>query len=75
MNISDLKLELFRVIDQLPEELLLELKQSVMKLSTSKGESFNHAQKRQFGSMKDLVLFMSPDFNEPLEEFNDYAPE
>jgi hypothetical protein len=27
---------------------------------------------RNFGSMKGLVLYMSPDFNAPLEDFNEY---
>jgi Protein of unknown function (DUF2281) len=29
---------------------------------------------RQFGSMKGLVVYMSEDFNESLDEFKEYAP-
>lgn len=29
-------------------------------------------QKRQFGSAKGILKYMSPDFNEPLDELKDY---
>jgi Protein of unknown function (DUF2281) len=29
---------------------------------------------RQFGSMKGLIVYMSEDFNESLDEFKEYAP-
>lgn len=75
MNDSDVKLLLFREIDKLPAELLLELKDIVLKISTSSKQGSAKKTKRQFGSMKDLVVYMAPDFNAPLDDFKDYMPE
>ena len=74
MNNSDIKLLLFREIDKLPAELLLELKEIVLKISSSPNKTPAKKDKRQFGSMKGLVVYMSPDFNAPLDEFKDYMP-
>ena len=35
----------------------------------------NQIIKPRFGSEKDLICFMSNDFNEPLEDFGDYSPD
>jgi hypothetical protein len=75
MNTSDLKLELFRTIDQLPEELLPALKEAVLRIGKYQTGTPNDYKKRQFGSMKGLVLYMAPDFNAPLEDFNEYMSE
>ncbi|HMQ63783.1 MAG TPA: DUF2281 domain-containing protein [Flavilitoribacter sp.] len=76
MSTSEIKLQIFREIDQLPVESLLELKEVVSKLiATPPQSSKEKKKKRQFGSMKGLVKYMAPDFNEPLEAFKDYMPE
>ena len=72
MNTSELKLELFRAIDQMPEELLPVLKDAVARINKFRTNAPTAPTKRQFGSMKGLVVFMAPDFNAPLEEFNEY---
>ena len=36
------------------------------------GKNVNGKKIPQFGSMKGLVVYMAPDFNEPLEEFKEY---
>lgn len=74
MNTSDVKLLLFREIDKLPAELLLELKELVQKIAASSKQAPTKKNKRQFGSMKGLVIYMAPDFNAPLDEFKDYMP-
>ena len=74
MNTSDVKLLLFREIDKLPEELLLELKDIVQKIAAMPNSAKTKKTKRQFGSMKGLVVYMAPDFNAPLDEFKDYMP-
>lgn len=75
MNTSELKLELFRAIDQTPEELLPALKEAVVRINSGRASVPAAPAKRQFGSIKGLVLYMAPDFNEPLEEFNEYMSE
>ncbi|MBX2930140.1 MAG: DUF2281 domain-containing protein [Saprospiraceae bacterium] len=74
MNTSEIKLELFREIDQLPEDLLLEIKEVVKKMSAASSRNVPTKKKRKFGSMKGLVTYMATDFNSPLEEFKDYMP-
>ncbi len=75
MNTSEVKLLLFREIDKLPAELLLELKDFVLKIAAmSHPVKKEKKTKRQFGSMKGLVVYMAPDFNAPLDEFKDYMP-
>lgn len=71
MSTSDIKIQLFREIDNLPEDSLLEL-QRVVLLFINKQIQVQPKKKRIFGSMKGAVKYMSPDFNAPLEEFNDY---
>lgn len=74
MSTSDIKLDLFREIDRLPPEILLEIKKAVAKISEASSKT-EPPRKREFGSMKGLVAYMAPDFNAPLDEFKDYAPE
>lgn len=75
MNTSELKLEIFRTIDQMPEELLPALKEAVARINKARTSASTTPAKRKFGSMKGLVLYMAPDFNAPLEEFNEYMSE
>jgi len=68
MNIAEQKLNLFRQIDQFPEEALIELEALVTRLRLD-----DHTKsKRQFGCMKGLVVFMADDFDAPLDEFQEY---
>ena len=68
MNIAEQKLSLFRQIDELPEESLIELEKLISQLQTNK----KPASKRQFGCMKGLVVLMADDFDAPLDDFKEY---
>ena len=68
MNIAEQKLSLFRQIDQLPKESLLELEKLISQLQSNK----KPVSKRQFGCMKGLVVLMADDFDAPLDDFKDY---
>jgi hypothetical protein len=68
MNIAEHKLNLFRQIDELPEESLLELEKIIAQLLANKKLSA----KRQFGCMKGLVISMADDFDAPLDDFKEY---
>ncbi len=52
---------------QLMELMLKEIKQQTLK----KGKEFGHTRKVGFSKAQ---FEMSPDFNEPLEDFKDYMP-
>lgn len=43
---------------------------SVIKEQTEKKK--NYLEERPIGSLKGVLLYMSPDFDEPLEDFKDY---
>lgn len=68
MNIAEHKLNLFRQIDELPEESLLELEKIIAQLRVYK----KLPAKRQFGCMKGLVISMADDFDAPLHDFKEY---
>ena len=68
MNIAEHKLSLFRQIDQLPEESLIELEKLISQLQINK----KPASKRQYGCMKGLIVSMADDFDAPLDDFNEY---
>lgn len=75
MNSSEIKTYLFKEIDSLPENALLELQTLITSFvsrikNTSKTAKIH--KKRSFGSMKGSVTYMSADFNAPMSEFNDY---
>jgi len=70
MNIAEHKLNLFRQIDELPDELLLELETVIAQLKVNQ----KSPTKRQFGCMKGLVISMSEAFDRPLDDFNEYMP-
>ncbi len=75
MKTSDIKFLLYKEIDKLPKEVLMELKDIIEKLVKKAGNRSKKQPKRHFGSMKGLVEYMSPDFNAPLEEFKEYTSE
>jgi len=68
MNIAEHKLNLFRQIDELPEESLLELEKIISQLRVNQ----KPPAKRQFGCMKGLVISMADDFDAPLDDFKEY---
>ncbi len=75
MNTSDLKIQLFRLMDSLPEKQLSELYQFVVDFVKKKSPSETletPCKERKAGSMKGAVLYMAEDFDEPLEDFKDY---
>lgn len=72
MNASDIKILLFREIDNLPESSLVELQRVVHSFVANAEKMEEPKKKRVFGSLKGTVSYMSPDFNAPMEEFNDY---
>jgi hypothetical protein len=72
-DIEHLKYQLISWIIMLNDtNLLMELS----KISQNAAQTPQEPPKkvRQFGSMKGLVVYMSKDFNEPLEEFKEYMP-
>jgi len=68
MNIAEHKLNLFRQIDELPEESLIELEKLIAQLRVNK----KPPAKRQFGCMKGLIVSMANDFDAPLDDFKEY---
>ncbi len=71
MNNSDIKLNLFRRIDMLSDDLLQDL-QKVVDNFIDKRNVSPPLKERKFGAMKGLVTYMSDDFDEPLDDFKDY---
>lgn len=67
MSISELKLQLIREIDRLPKDRLQDILR-FLKATTPKKNVVN----RQIGSLKGTLLYMSPDFDESLDDFKDY---
>ena len=77
MNVAEIKLNLFRNIDNLPENLLIELRALIDDFLAKKRQPVAPASPRlprQFGCMKGTVTYMAPDFDEPLEDFKEYMP-
>ncbi|MBK9015356.1 MAG: DUF2281 domain-containing protein [Saprospiraceae bacterium] len=77
MNVAETKLTLFRNIDNLPESMLIELRALVDDFLAKKQKPAptpSPRKPREFGCMKGTVLYMAPDFDEPLEDFKEYMP-
>ena len=68
MNVAEYKLDLFRQIDELSEESLLEAKKLLVQLKAKQKQK----PKRQAGCMKGLVVYIAEDFDAPLEDFKEY---
>jgi Protein of unknown function (DUF2281) len=68
MNSAEIKWHLFREIDNLPPNYLHELQEVVQTFIAKKRPSKN--KKRTFGCLKGFVVYMAPDFNVSLEDFN-----
>ena len=70
MSAADIKLNIFRQIDNLPEQALLKVSDIIQEyLAEQKSVA---KRQREFGSMKGLVTYISPDFDEPLQDFKEY---
>lgn len=70
MSTAELKLQLIREIDQLPEDKLSQVVQFVSTLRNASPKK--PASKRKIGALKGTLIYMAPDFDEPLEDFKDY---
>ncbi|MEO1651926.1 MAG: hypothetical protein AAFU64_00125 [Bacteroidota bacterium] len=62
-------------MSSLPPEQLEKLKVTIDKLSDEVVKEGRTKEKRQLGTLPDLVEYMAPDFDEPLDCFNGYTPE
>jgi hypothetical protein len=69
MNIAEHKLNLFRQIDELSEESLIELEHIILQLRVNKKPA---SKQRLLGCMKGLVIYMADDFDAPLDDFKEY---
>lgn len=70
MTISELRSNLLKQIPTLNASQL-EAMHKVMEAITHTDQE-EKSPKRQLGTMPDLVKFMADDFDEPLEDFNEY---
>ncbi len=70
MSAAEIKINLFRDIDRLPEQYLPGL-QAMIQTYLAKVPS-KPKPARKLGVMKGLVIYMAPDFNAPLEDFAPY---
>ena len=59
-------------MEQSKNEQGISIEESQKRLEKWGGKNVNGKKIPQFGSMKGLVVYMAPDFNEPLEEFKEY---
>jgi len=65
MSTAEIKLNLFRQIDSLPDDALQKISMQVQQY-LDEGKPVAKKQ-REFGSMKGLVLYMADDFDAPLQ--------
>ncbi len=70
MSTADIKLDIFRKIDNLPEQELLKINDLLQQYLVE--EKPVTKKQRQFGSMKGLVIKMADDFDAPMEDFKEY---
>ena len=70
MSVAELKLMLYRRIDNLDENKLQKLDMMVYGLEHP--ENLDSKTRGIVGSMKGFVTYMSDDFDEPLKDFKDY---
>ena len=68
MSLAEHKLSLFRQIDELSEDVLIEIENMISKLQEKKHKKI----KRKAGCMKDFVTYIADDFDAPLEDFKQY---
>jgi hypothetical protein len=63
--------DVLKLIQQAPEEDFAKIQEEVAKRKEQTASSPTRG-KRQFGTMKGLVIYMAPDFDEELEDFEEY---
>ncbi|MFZ2727537.1 MAG: DUF2281 domain-containing protein [Methylococcaceae bacterium] len=68
MNIAEHKLNIFRQIDELSEDSLIEVEKLIAQLKAQPQKP----KRRLIGCMKGLVTYMTDDFDAPLDEFKEY---
>ncbi len=73
MSTTKIRVSLFQTIDKLPDKILFELHKIITNYLSQKSSKLNSKpQKREFGCMKGLVVYMDDGFNSPLDDFKDY---
>ncbi|MFN4254226.1 MAG: DUF2281 domain-containing protein [Saprospiraceae bacterium] len=72
MSALDVKLLIYRDLESLPANVMLELHGLIRDFLAQKQQPKPKVKKRQFGSLKGMVAYMAPDFDAPLEDFKDY---
>ncbi len=65
LSVAEMKLELIRAIDRMTPKAIEELFHQV-------AEPEEQEPKLKFGALKGMLVYMSPDFDAPLEDFKDY---
>jgi len=78
MNLQAKKLELISQLVYVEDELILQqidglVKKALQKMSIpSKTKHSSEPIPLEFGAAKDMIQYMAEDFNEPIDDFNDY---
>jgi len=67
MSLAEHKLSLFRQIDELSEDVLIEIENMISKIQEKKSKK-----KRKAGCMKGFVTYIADDFDAPLDDFKQY---
>ena len=68
MQAAELKIHVVKEIAELSDEQFMRVYNDLIRLLHPSDR------KPQFGSAKGLVTFMAADFDEPLDDFNEYMP-
>jgi hypothetical protein len=71
-NPAEIKIHLFREIDKLPEQYLMDLQKLIYNYLSNIKTHEVAPTTRRLGLMKGLVSYMAPDFNAPLSDFESY---
>lgn len=71
-NPAEIKIHLFREIDQLPDQYLIDLQKIIYNYLIEIKKAYPAKPNRRLGIMKGLVVYMAPDFNAPLSDFEPY---
>ena len=69
LSLAEMKLELIRAIDRMTEE---ELKSVQHLIEGIQGQPPPPSPKRKLGALKGGLVYMSPDFDAPLEDLKEY---
>ena len=67
LSLAEMKLELIRAIDRMPPQKVKELFEQVTHQHGPEKDSG-----LRFGALKGMLVYMSPDFDAPLEDFKEY---